>query len=62
MQETWLWSLGRQDPPEKEMTTPTIFLPGESLGQRSLKGYSLQGRKELDTTKVNEHARMCIKG
>ena len=27
-----------------------VFLPGESHGQRSLVGYSTQGRKELDTT------------
>ena len=29
-----------------------VFLLGESLGQRSLEGYSPQGRKELDTTEV----------
>ena len=28
------------------------FLPGESQGQRSLMGYSPQGRKELDITEV----------
>ena len=33
----------------KWQTTP-VFLPGESHGQRSLAGYSLRGRKELDTT------------
>ena len=27
-----------------------VFLPGESLGQRSLVGYSPQGPKESDTT------------
>ena len=27
-----------------------VFLPGKSHGQRSLVGYSLWGRKELDTT------------
>ena len=27
-----------------------VFLPGESHGQRSLAGYSLQGPTELDTT------------
>ena len=32
-------------------THPTpVFLPGEFHGQRSLADYSLQGRKELDTT------------
>ena len=28
----------------------TVFLPGESHGQRSLVGYSPRGRKELDMT------------
>ena len=28
-----------------------VFLPGEPLWQRSLAGHSLQGHKELDTTK-----------
>ena len=34
--------------PEKEPTP--VFLPGESHGRRSLVGYSLRGRKELDRT------------
>ena len=29
-----------------------VFLPGESHGQRSLVGYSIQGGKELDMTEV----------
>ena len=29
-----------------------VFLPGESRGQRSLAGYSPQGRKESDTTEL----------
>ena len=33
------------------------FLFGESHGQRSLVGYSPQGRKESDTTEVTKHAR-----
>ena len=32
-------------------TTP-VFLPGESLGQRNLAGYSPWGCKELDTTEA----------
>ena len=36
-------------PLEKEMATPT-FLPGKSLGQRSLVGYGPQGWKESDIT------------
>ena len=50
MQETWVRSLGREDPLEKGMATP-VFLPGESdYGQRSLVSYSPQGCKELDRT------------
>ena len=33
-----------------------MFLPGESHGQRRLAGHSPQSRRELDTTKVTEHA------
>ena len=33
------------------LPTP-VFLPGESHGQRSLVGYSPQGRVEWDTTEV----------
>ena len=32
-----------------------VFLPGESHGLRSLKGYSPQGHTESDTTKVTQH-------
>ena len=48
--ETWVWSLGREDPLEKGMATYSVFSPGESCGQRSLVGYRPQGRKESDTT------------
>ena len=47
--ETWVQSLGWEDPLEKGMATP-IFWPGEFQGQRSLAGYSQWGLKELDTT------------
>ena len=39
-QETWVQSLGLEDPPGEEMTTQSVFLPGKSHGQRSLVGYS----------------------
>ena len=35
MQETWVRSLGQEDPLENGMVTP-VFLSGESHGQRSL--------------------------
>ena len=36
----------------------SVFLPGESHGQRSLAGYSPSVRKESDTTEVTKHACM----
>ena len=41
--------LGRS-PGEGNVKPTPVLLLGESHGQRSLVGYSLQGRKELDTT------------
>ena len=34
----------------------SVFLPGESHGQKSLVGYSPWGGKESDTTEVTRHA------
>ena len=39
-QETWVWSLGWENPLEKEMQPIPAFLPGESHGERSLAGHS----------------------
>ena len=51
MQETGVRSLGREDPLEKEIAAHSSILAcGESHGQRSLVGYSPQGRKESETT------------
>ena len=44
-------SLGLEDLLEEERAIIPVFLLGKSHGQRSLVGYSPQGRKELDTTK-----------
>ena len=43
VQETWVQSLGQEDPVEKG-------IPGEFQGQESLVGYSPRGPKEPDTT------------
>ena len=40
MQESWVQSLGQEDPLEKRMQSTPVFMPGESHGQRSLAGYS----------------------
>ena len=50
VRETWVLSLGWEDPLEKAMQPTPVLLPGESHGQRSLIGYSPWGRKESDTT------------
>ena len=43
--------------PWRRAWQPTpVFLPGESHGQKSLVGYSLQDYKELDMTEVTEPA------
>ena len=52
MRETWVQSLGWEDPLEKEMATHSSILAWRiSHAQRSLAGYSPWGPKELDTTK-----------
>ena len=38
MRETQVQPLGQEDPVEKGMGTHSVFLPGESRGQRSLAG------------------------
>ena len=55
MQETWVRSLGREDPLEKETATHSSILAWripwtEEPGGRSLVGYSPWGHKESDTT------------
>ena len=50
MQETWVWSLGGEDPLEKERQPTSVFLSGKFHGQRNLAGYNLWGCKELVTS------------
>ena len=52
VRETWVQSLGQEDPLEKEMAAHSILLPGKSRGQRTLVGYSPWGHKELDMTEA----------
>ena len=53
MQDTWVWSLGQEDPLEKEMVTQSSI-----NGLRSLAGYSSWECKESDTTEWLMHMRM----
>ena len=55
MQETWVQSLGQEDPLKKERLPTSVFLPGEFHRQGSLAGYSLWGHKESDMTKQQTH-------
>ena len=50
MQETWVQSLGGEDPRKRKWQPTPVFLPEEFHGQRSLAGYSPQGHKQSGTT------------
>ena len=50
MRETWVQSLGREDPLRRKWQPTPVLLPGKSHEQGSLAGCSPWGRKELDTT------------
>ena len=50
-QETWVRSLGWEDPLEEEMATHSSILAWRIHGQRSLEGFIPWGRKEPDMTK-----------
>ena len=60
MRETWVQSLGREDPLEKWQPTP-VFLPGESHGRRSLVGYIPWGHKESEMTERLHSLKMELK-
>ena len=50
MQETWIRSLGGEDPWRRQWQPTPVFLPGKPHGWRSLVGYSSWGHKELGMT------------
>ena len=50
MQETGFNPWVGKIPWRRKWQSTPVLLPGKSHGQRSLVGYSPQGRKELDTT------------
>ena len=49
MQETWVLSLGQDDPLENT----SVFLPREFYGQRNLAGYSPWGSQKSQTQVTN---------
>ena len=46
VQDTWVLSMGREDPLKKGMAPTPIFLPREFHEQRSLAGYSYKVRDD----------------
>ena len=50
MRETWVRSLGREDPWRRKWQPTPVFLPGRSHGQRSLAGYTVFEVAESDMT------------
>ena len=50
MRETWVQSLGSEDPWRRKWQPTPVFLPEKFHGQRSLVGYKLWGHKESYTT------------
>ena len=50
MWETWVRSLGQEDPLEKEMATHSSILAWRIPWTEELGGLQSMGRKELDTT------------
>ena len=57
IQETWVLSLGQEDPLEKRITMTPVFLPGEFHGQKSLVGYSPSDHKMSDKTEWLTHTK-----
>ena len=56
MQETWIRSLGQEDPWRRKWQPTSVFLSRKFYGQRSLAGYSFWSCKDLDMTE-----RMCTR-
>ena len=50
MQETWVRSLGQEDPLENEMATHSSILAWRIPWMEELGGLQFMGRKELDMT------------
>ena len=61
MQESWIQSLGWEDPLEKEMTNHSRTLPGKFRGQRILVGYSPWDHKESDATEQLTMHKQCFR-
>ena len=54
VQETWVQSLGQEDPLEKGMATHSVILAWRISWMRSLDSYSPWGYKELDMPELSD--------
>ena len=61
MRETWVSSLGQEDPLEKEMAIHSSTLAWKIPWMESLVGYSPQGCKESDTTEQLHYSSVYVK-
>ena len=60
MRETWVQSLGQEDPPEKEMATHSSILAWRIPWTEEPGGLQSMGRKELDmTAQLSSHMHAC---
>ena len=55
MQETWVRSLGQEDPLEKKVSTHSSILAWKTPWTEEPGGLQSMGYRELDTTKATEH-------
>ena len=62
MRETWVPSLGQEDPLELEMATNSSTLVWKIAWTEDLVGHSPLGRKELDTTERTHRHPTCQAG
>ena len=54
MQETQFWSLGQEDPLEKDMATHSNIIAWQIPWTEETGGYSPQGHKESERSKVTK--------
>ena len=60
IQETWVQFLGQEDPLKEEMATHSSILAWRISMNRGAWRVIVQSHKELDMTKVTDHACTCL--
>ena len=62
MKETWVQSLGQEDPLEKDMGTRSVFLPGNPMDRWTWWATIHEVAKELDKTWVTKQQQPIKRG